>query len=60
MSPILITVIVALVAVFAVAAWMDMKRRRLRDTKSGSSMGKAARQTKLEGRDRGGRWGAGA
>ena len=59
MSPILITVIVALVAVFAAAAWMDMKRRRLGDTKPGRSMGKSARQTKLDGREQGGRWGAG-
>lgn len=59
MSPILITIIVVLVAVFAVAIWMDLKRRHLRDTRSGSSMARSGRQLKLDGRDRGSQSGAG-
>jgi hypothetical protein len=59
MDPILIFIAVALVAVFGVATRMDLKRRRLRDTPSAKAMGKASRQTKLDSREKGSRWGAG-
>jgi hypothetical protein len=59
MSPILISIVVVLVVVFAVAIRMDMKRRHLNDTQSGGVMGKASRQLRLEGKDKGSQWGAG-
>ena len=59
MSPILIFVVVVLVAVFAVAIRMDLKRRHLRDNRSGRAMGKSTRQLRLEGRERGSESGAG-
>ena len=59
MSPILLTIVVVLVAVFAVAIWMDRKRRHLRDTRSAGSTARSARQMRLDGRDRGSQSGAG-
>ena len=59
MSPILLTVIVALVVVFGTAIWMDFKRRRFHDTQSSGVMGKDARATRLSAKERGSRWGAG-
>ena len=59
MSPIFISIIVVLVAVFATAAWMDFRRRRLDDTNSAGVMGQARRQVRLEGKEKGQRWGSG-
>jgi hypothetical protein len=60
MGPVFISIIVVLVVVFVVAIWMDLKRRRLGDTKSGGSMSQTSHQTRLEGKEKGGRWGAGS
>ena len=59
MGPIFISIVVVLVVVFGVAMWMDHKRKRLGDTNSAGVMGQASRQTRLEGKEKGGRWGAG-
>jgi hypothetical protein len=59
MAPMVISIVVVLVVVFGTAIWMDRKRRHLGDTNSAGVMGKASRQTRLEGREKSGRWGAG-
>ena len=59
MAPIVISIVVVLVAVFGTAIWMDRKRRHLGDTNSAGVMSKASRRTRLEGKEKGGRWGAG-
>jgi len=59
MSPIFLTLIVILVAVFAVAIWMDVKRRRMGDTKSSGAMSQEGRQTRLRGREKGSESGLG-
>jgi len=59
MSPILISIVVVLVVVFGAAIWMDLKRRRLGDTNSSGVMGQASRRTRLEGKEKSSRWGAG-
>ncbi len=59
MSPIFTTLIVMLAAVFAVAIWMDVRRRHLGDTKAGGAMSRATRQTRLHGREKSSESGAG-
>jgi hypothetical protein len=59
MGPIGITIVVVIVAVFAVAIWMDWKRRRLHDHKSSGWMGRDSRQTRLDAKAKGSEWGAG-
>jgi hypothetical protein len=60
MDPFFVFIVVVLVAVFAVAIRMDLRRRHLHDTPPGSVMSKASRRTRLEGREKGGRWSAGS
>jgi hypothetical protein len=52
MTPIFITLIVILVAVFAVAIRMDVRRRRIGDVRSSGSMSQALRQARLRGREK--------
>jgi hypothetical protein len=59
MGPVFISIIVVLVVVFGVAIRMDLKRRRLGDTNRGGVMSQESRRTRLEGKEKGGRWGAG-
>ena len=59
MGSIGITIIVVLVAVFGVAIYMDLKRRRLRDTKTGGVMGQDSRALRRDDKGRAERWGAG-
>ena len=59
MSPIFITIIVVLIAVFAVAIRMDVKRRHLGDTRPSGAMSRASRQTRRTGREKGSESGAG-
>jgi|EndMetStandDraft_8_1072994.scaffolds.fasta_scaffold467765_2 hypothetical protein len=56
---IFLSILVPLVAVFAIAARMDRKRRRLNDTHSAAEMGHNLRSSKLDAKERGSRWGAG-
>jgi hypothetical protein len=48
-----------IVVVFGAAMWMDHKRKRLGDTKTGGVMGKSRRETQLKGREKSSEWGAG-
>ena len=59
MSPIFISIIVVLVVVFGVAIYMDLKRKHLRDTKSGGTMGKETRQLRKSDKEKAERWMAG-
>jgi hypothetical protein len=58
-GPIGITILVVLVAVFAVAMLMDRKRRRLGDTRSGGSISQGSRQVRRDSKGKGSEWGAG-
>jgi hypothetical protein len=59
MDPILLTIVVVLVAVFGVAIYMDLKRKRMRDTKSGGVMGQDRNHLRRSDREKGERWGGG-
>lgn len=59
MSPIYISIIVVLVVVFGVAIYMDLKRKHLRDTKTGGVMGKDSRALRRDDKGKAERWGAG-
>jgi len=59
MSPVVLTIVIVLAVVFAAAAWMDFKRRRLGDTKSGAVMSKETRALRRDDKGKGARWGAG-
>jgi hypothetical protein len=59
MSPILISIVLVLVVVFGAAMWMDHRRKRLGDTKNAGLIGQARRQTQLDSKEKGSRWGAG-
>lgn len=59
MSPIFITILVMLVVVLAVAIRMDVKRRRMGDTRSGDAMSRTTRQIRLQGREKGAESGLG-
>jgi hypothetical protein len=59
MSALIITILVILVAVFAVAIRMDVKRRRLGDTSSGANMSRDARRLRVQGREKGSESGLG-
>jgi hypothetical protein len=56
MSPIFITIVVILVAVFAVAVMYDLKGRRLGDTRSGRDIGKAGRGKRQDSYRRANLW----
>ena len=59
MSPMFITLIVILVAVFAVAIRMDVKRRRSGDTTPSGQMSRTTRRIRVQGRERGSESGLG-
>ena len=59
MSPIFISIIVVLVVVFAVAIYMDLKRKHLRDTKTGGVMGQDTRRLRRSDKEKAERWTAG-
>jgi hypothetical protein len=59
MGPVLITIVVVLVCVFAVAFWMDHKRKRLGDTKSGGAIGEGRTQLRRDAKGKGEQWSAG-
>jgi uncharacterized membrane protein YhaH (DUF805 family) len=59
MSPIVLTIVIALAAVLGTAAWMDFKRRRLHDTRTSGDLGHERRRANLESKEKGARWSAG-
>ncbi|MEO7944359.1 MAG: hypothetical protein ABIR34_13255 [Marmoricola sp.] len=59
MSPMFITLIVILVAVFAVAIRMDVKRRRMGDARPSGDMSRMTRRIRVQGREKGSESGLG-